>query len=433
MEWDTERLIGTVIAGRYRVDARLGAGAMGVVLRCHAIEQGYDVAVKLLHPDLCGQPNVAQRFDREARSAARLEHPNCVRVFDFGTARVGELPNARYLCMELFGGTELARLMTAPLELAFTHAVIGQLLDGLGHAHARGVVHRDVKPQNVLVAGSPPIVKLLDFGIAKVLADDAAIARITRRGQVCGTPSYMSPEQIVDGEVDGRADIYAVGVLLYRMLSGRLPFEAPDIASVMQMHVRDAPPALPSTVPATVRAVVSRLLAKQPDDRPRDAATARLELDAAFRAAQPVVQEPRPPRAVRAARAPAPRPASEPRASRLGPIIAWGLFGAAAVVFFLSPELGLTRSATREAAAGATSRSDVAHELREAATAPEPCAAMAAVLQRIDAGSGELPGLDDIRVPPAPADADDATREACARAAASLDEVRAQLRAAALR
>ncbi|MBC8072231.1 MAG: serine/threonine protein kinase, partial [Deltaproteobacteria bacterium] len=223
------RLVGQTIAERYRVDAMIGIGGMGAVFRCRHLMLGNDVAIKVLHPDVCDETQAAARFAREAKSASRLDHANCVRVLDFGgwTAQDGRV--AMYLCMELLSGFELARLLDGQLATAHVLSLVGQMLDGLDHAHSRGVVHRDLKPRNIVIvagANGEDVVKLVDFGTAKILTGEDATARLTREGTVCGTPHYMSPEQVAGGPIDGRADLYAIGILLHRMLSGRLPFDS---------------------------------------------------------------------------------------------------------------------------------------------------------------------------------------------------------------
>jgi serine/threonine protein kinase len=287
---ELRQLVGQVISERYRVDGVIGVGGMGAVFRCRHLGLGLDVAVKVLHPHIGDDAESGARFAREAHSASRLDHPNCVRVLDFGNFRDERGRVAKYLCMELLCGFELARLLDEPLATEHALALVRQMLDGLAHAHARGVVHRDVKPRNVvIVAGSrgEDVVKLVDFGTAKILTGEGAAERMTRQGTVCGTPSYMSPEQVVGEPIDGRADLYATGVLLHRMLCGRLPFDADDPARVMQMHLLEPPPSLPRRLPERLRAFGARLLAKNRERRHPTAAAARDELDAIISARSP--------------------------------------------------------------------------------------------------------------------------------------------------
>ncbi|MBC8067788.1 MAG: serine/threonine protein kinase, partial [Deltaproteobacteria bacterium] len=287
---ELRQLVGQVISERYQVDGVIGVGGMGAVFRCRHLGLGLDVAVKVLHPHIGNDAECGARFAREAHSASRLDHPNCVRVLDFGNFQDDGGRVAKYLCMELLCGFELARLLDEPLPTGQALALVRQMLDGLAHAHERGVVHRDVKPRNVvIVAGSrgEDVVKLVDFGTAKILTGEGAAERMTRQGTVCGTPNYMSPEQVVGEPIDGRADLYATGVLLHRMLCGRLPFAAEDPARVMQMHLLDPPPPLPRRLPERLRAFGAQLLAKNRERRHRTAAAARDELDAIIAARPP--------------------------------------------------------------------------------------------------------------------------------------------------
>ncbi|MBK8260938.1 MAG: serine/threonine protein kinase [Nannocystis sp.] len=274
----TEALIGTIIAGRYRIDALIGEGGMGAVYRGFHLHLRRDFAVKVLHPDVTRDPEIARRFEREAQSAARLDHVNCIQVTEFGTTDDG----TKYMVMQLLEGIELHDLVRGPLEVPRAIGLFIQVIAGLEHAHAKGVVHRDLKPQNVFVtrdADGNEVLKLVDFGIAKIVAGEGAGEAMTRAGLVFGTPLYMSPEQCLGVEVDGRADLYAAGILLYLMLSGKLPFYSEDPVAVIRMQVSQEPPPLPASVPADLAAIVSRLLAKQRDQRFPDATTVRKILE----------------------------------------------------------------------------------------------------------------------------------------------------------
>lgn len=271
-------LIGTVIAGRYRIDKLLGEGGMGAVYRGFHLHLRRDFAIKVLHPDVTRDPEISRRFEREAQSAARLDHPNCIQVTEFGTTDDG----IKYMVMQLLEGIELQDLVRGPLELTRALDFIVQILSGLEHAHAKGVVHRDLKPQNVFVtrdASGKELLKIVDFGIAKIVAGEGAGEQMTRAGLVFGTPLYMSPEQCLGVDVDGRTDLYSTGILLYFMLSGKLPFYGDDPVAVIRMQVSQEPPPLPPSVPADLAAIVRRLLAKQRDQRFPDAATARKVLE----------------------------------------------------------------------------------------------------------------------------------------------------------
>ncbi|MBX7082847.1 MAG: protein kinase [Nannocystaceae bacterium] len=286
---DPTVLVGHVIAERYRVEAVLGRGGMGAVLRCHHLGLRRDVAVKLLHPELGKDREIAARFEREAASASRLDHPNCVRVLDFGAWQPHpDAPAAKYLAMQLLEGRELSELLGQPLPPARAIALMRQILAGLDHAHAHGVIHRDLKPENVFVTSDhegAEVLKLVDFGIAKVQEPEGDAAagggvKLTRVGFVFGTPMYMSPEQAAGGVVDARTDLYAAGVILYEMLAGIPPFQADDPTSLLRQHLFDDPPPLSEALPRALRAVVARTLEK---DRERRFASAR-ELDTALAA-----------------------------------------------------------------------------------------------------------------------------------------------------
>jgi serine/threonine-protein kinase len=231
------------------------------------------VAIKVLPANLAAEADFCQRFEREARAIAALRHPNIVQVFDFG-----DVDGTYYMVMEFIDGTDLARLMrgSGPLTLAQTRAVIRDVTGALDYAHALGLVHRDVKPSNVMLqpiagrADEPPAQRaiLTDFGIAKILTSDTAA---TKTGMMMGTLDYMAPEQIrVSGAIDHRADIYALGAMLYQMLTGELPFKGDNPSAVILAHLQKPAPD-PRTVlpdlPENVAQAVLRALAKEPDKR----------------------------------------------------------------------------------------------------------------------------------------------------------------------
>src|SRR6185503_8772960 len=209
--------------GKFELLDRLGAGAMGTVYKARDPVLDRLVALKTISPRLLSDPEAAQRFQREARSAARLQHPNIVTIFE-----LGEVGGAPYIAMELLEGVDLAEAMTGPQPLSIDQKlrVAADLCSGLDYAHKRGVVHRDVKPANVRLLPTGTV-KIVDFGIAHV-----ADSSMTQSGIVLGTPSYIAPEVLVGGRVDHRADMWAVGVVLYELLSGRRPFTGPTFASL---------------------------------------------------------------------------------------------------------------------------------------------------------------------------------------------------------
>ena len=270
-----DSLIGTTLAGRYRIEARVGSGAMGAVYRAEQTGLGRRVALKIVNRGRQVDYDTIQRFRREATALSALHHPNTVRVFDFGTTPAGLF----YLAMELLEGEPLtARMLRErPLPLHVALSVTQQVLRSIGEAHARGIVHRDLKPDNIFLARVPsepaPIVKVLDFGIAKAVAGAGTINQFeTLDGTVFGTPRYMSPEQAGGRVLDARSDLYSVGIMLYELLAGNPPFVDGDAVVVMARHIRDKPVplirAVPTRgIPASLDAVVSRALAKTPAER----------------------------------------------------------------------------------------------------------------------------------------------------------------------
>jgi len=272
---DLEALIGSTIHDRYQVETLLGVGGMGAVFKGRHTGLQRGVAIKVLHPEIGRDPSVSKRFDREAHSASRLDHPNCVRVTDFGTTENG----TKYLVMELLEGGDLDGRLGQPWPPDRAVATIEQVLHGLEHAHHVGIVHRDLKPENIFVTRDfrgEEVIKIVDFGIAKLL-DEQGSEKLTRQGVVFGTPRYMSPEQAAGGKIDERTDLYAVGLILYELLAGRPPFEADDAAQLLRMHIMAPPPPLPASVPEPLAKIVEKLLEKSKSDR---FASAREVLDA---------------------------------------------------------------------------------------------------------------------------------------------------------
>jgi DNA-binding response OmpR family regulator len=259
---------GQIFASRYEILGALGAGGMGVVYRARDRELGEDVAIKMVHPELLeGDETAILRLKAETRLARRISHRNVVRTHDFG-----ESDGGCYVTMEFVEGMTVRQLIDTRGRLGVSAALaIGaQLADALEVAHRQGVIHRDIKPQNLLL-DAEGVLKVMDFGIARLVEHTTVL---TQAGTVVGTPAYMSPEQLLDEEVDGRSDLYAAGVVLYECLTGRLPFEASSPISLIAklLHDDPEPPAtLNPDVPAPLSDLILHLLAKRPGERPRTA------------------------------------------------------------------------------------------------------------------------------------------------------------------
>jgi len=285
-ELDERALVGRVLGERYHVDGLIGTGGMGAVYRGHHVTLKRPVAIKVLASQVSDRPDMVKRFAREAQAVSMLDHPHCVQILDYGTTDDG----IQFLVMQLLHGVELRDLLHAPIALDRALTFAGQILLALEHAHRRGIVHRDLKPENVFIVRDDEgqeIVKLVDFGVVKLLGDENETERLTRAGIVFGTPMYMSPEQAAGAKVDGRSDLYAVGILLYEMLVGVPPFMAEDPTLVARMQLVSEPPPLPPHVPPPIRDVIMRLLKKTRDERYASAREAKDALDAAAELLQP--------------------------------------------------------------------------------------------------------------------------------------------------
>jgi serine/threonine-protein kinase len=281
-------LIGIVVADRYRILAPLGRGGMGIVYKVEHTSLGKLLAMKLLAGDLSRDPEIVRRFKREALTVSKLYSPNTVQVFDYGVA-----DGLTYLVMELVGGSDLGSLLAQRKSLPFVRVgkLCIQVLSSLAEAHALGIVHRDIKPANVMVTSTPDgmeLTKVLDFGIAK-LREEKDASELTGTDQIIGTPYFMAPEQLLGGPVDPRADLYAVGVLLYRALTGHYPFSGQKSVEVMAKHLNEAPNppskrAPGQNIPPGVDALVLKALAKDPAQRWQRAEDMQAALVAELRA-----------------------------------------------------------------------------------------------------------------------------------------------------
>jgi len=250
--------------GRYRILGRLGRGGMATVYRAHDPSISRDVAIKFLHASLAEDDECRDRFLREARAAGGLSHPNIVVVHD-----VGEIEGRPYMAMELVEGAPLSEALEKTPKLPVRDAVLVgmQLARALEYAHARGIVHRDIKPGNIMFLKDGQTIKVTDFGIAHM--DDGSSTH-TQVGAVLGTPQYMSPEQAMGEKIDGRSDLFAAGIVLYQMLAGERPFRAESMVAIAAKIVKEDPPPLAAKrpdVPPALRRVIDRCLAKKPDQR----------------------------------------------------------------------------------------------------------------------------------------------------------------------
>jgi serine/threonine-protein kinase len=296
-ESSSDPLIGRVIGGKFEVEELIGRGGMGAVYRARQKNLKRVVAIKVLRHELLDDPTYAARFKREANAASQLDHPNLMRVIDFG-----EDADLLYIAMEYIDGRPLHAVIRdeSPLDTARIVDIVSQLLAALAIMHDEGIIHRDLKPENVMVVRgkdddghAADVVKLCDFGIAKQLAVTnesgepgvTHTATLTATGALVGTPDYMSPEQAKGDLVDARSDLYALGVILYQMLAGRLPFRSANSMKVLLAHVSEAP-APPSIyqkgVDPLLEEICLRALAKSREDRFQSARDMR----AAVRAAQ---------------------------------------------------------------------------------------------------------------------------------------------------
>src|SRR5215470_1017082 len=259
-------LLGKVLADRFEMLDRIGEGGMGVVYRARQISVDRTVAIKVLNAQVAQDPQWVGRFINEAKACSKLQHPNTVRLIDFGQTRDGLL----FMAMEFLDGMSLRTAIDRGGRMAPARVlkIIMQCCQSLAEAHGLGIIHRDIKPDNlflVTLAGQPDFVKVLDFSVAK-LKQAAGSAMQTQAGVVFGTPNYMSPEQGRGLPLDARSDIYALGIVAYEMLMGRPPFSSQNPMEVLAMHVRTPVPPLVG-IPDRISQVVMRALAKDPAHR----------------------------------------------------------------------------------------------------------------------------------------------------------------------
>lgn len=290
------KLLGTTVGGRYKVLSPLGHGTMGEVFLVEHVTIRRRMALKVLSDEMSKSPEAVTRFEREALASAHIDHPNVVAATDSGRTEDGAL----FVVFEYVDGQSLhERIAQGPLAPPLAVRITRQVVSALVRAHGIGIIHRDIKPQNIMLVsheGDEPLAKVLDFGLAKLSVallshggDGAEV--LTRAGTVFGTPAYLSPEQGAGGEVDGRTDLYAVGVLLYQMLTGVVPFVG-DGPAVLRQHLAAPVPALASRapglrVPPALEAMVRKLLEKRPEDRYESAKVLLSAIDALIKAEKP--------------------------------------------------------------------------------------------------------------------------------------------------
>lgn len=274
-------LVGQLVAGKFQVLELIGEGGMGQVYRALHLGLEKVVCLKVLRGQFAGDAAVMRRFQREARSASRLHHPNSIQVLDFGLDQ-----GSMYLVMEYLQGRDLRHILADEFPLPFSRIahILGQVLSALAEAHAAQVVHRDLKPDNIMVEqrrDAADVVKVLDFGIAKILEPDEP--GITSADMVCGTPQYMSPEQAIGAAYDGRSDLYAIGVIFYQCVTGELPIDGRNPLEVLMRHGAVIPmsPRVRKPeygIPHALDALIMRALEKDPAKRPQSAELFRREL-----------------------------------------------------------------------------------------------------------------------------------------------------------
>jgi serine/threonine protein kinase len=264
-------LLGLVLSERYRILGKLGEGGMGVVYLAEHIVIEKKIALKVLFPDLTRRADLVQRFIQEAKSASRIGHENVIDITDFGQSPEGYV----FIAMEYLSGQDLGEVLKAsgPMPWSRAQPLVLQIVKALRAAHERGIVHRDMKPENIFIIprdDGREFVKVLDFGIAKVMGLDEDAPRLTRTGMIFGTPEYMSPEQAQGQQVDHRVDIYAVGCIMYQILTGKVPFEAETFMGILSKHMMEVPVpprTLNPAIDAGLESIILKAMEKDPARR----------------------------------------------------------------------------------------------------------------------------------------------------------------------
>ncbi len=280
----TDRLTGTILDDKYLIEQRLGSGGMCDVYRARHIAMDKEIAIKILKPELAADSKIAQRFEQEARAASRVRHPHAIDVTDYGIGA----HNTPYLVMQLVDGQTVRELIAefGPLTIERVTNILRQASGALEAAHSVGVIHRDIKPDNIIIAqvDGEDWIEVVDFGVAKIQEDVNRRAALTGENFIIGTPRYMSPEQCEEKPVDARSDIYSLGVVAYEMLTGDAPFDGNSSTRLLMAHVAEPPPPLRHKRPdisPEIEAVVMRALEKNPDLRQQSAAEFAREFEMA--------------------------------------------------------------------------------------------------------------------------------------------------------
>ena len=278
----------SLAGGKYKILDEIGRGGAGKVYRARHVALDKEIAVKVLHRGREADERTVRRFSREAQTLSRLDHPNVIRVLDFGREPDGRL----FIAMELLEGTPLNRIIAkrAPLALKRTVGLMVQICAGLGAAHAEGIIHRDVKPENVIIVpktdedgGTALTIKVCDFGTARMMEPGSPVSEVTGTGILCGTPEFMAPEQILSEPADAATDIYSCGVILYEMATGRLPFQSQSVVAILNSHLYDPPPKPTRIQPAVdpgLERVILKAMSKDRRKRHQSARELRDELAA---------------------------------------------------------------------------------------------------------------------------------------------------------
>jgi serine/threonine-protein kinase len=325
-------LVGRLFGDRYEVKELVGQGGMGWVFQATHLVMQQTVALKVMRRDVARDMTAVKRFSKEARDCSRLLHHNTIKVYDFGVSDDGY----PYIVMEYLAGRSLSQVLRAEgaLDPQRVVRIARQVCASLDEAHDAGLVHRDLKPANVIlirVHNDPDYVKVLDFGIAKTIMGESS-ETLTQSGMVIGTPKYLSPEQAKAEPIDRRSDLYALGIILYEMLTGAVPFDGPSAGALLVKHIHEVPPEVPAEVagrpiPAGLRALVADLLAKDPEQRPATAADVAVRLEGALSGVAQSVGAP----PARPAAAPVVPQGEVPESAAAPPGAAAGVVGASAI------------------------------------------------------------------------------------------------------